>query len=39
VQKLDAVDQIKNLLNIGFSACQQIKLEHFGPFAQQAATP
>ena len=38
VQKLDAVDQIENLLKIGFSAGQQIKLEHFGPFAQPAAT-
>ena len=37
VQKMDGVDQIENLLKIGFSAGQAIKLEHFGPFAQQAA--
>ena len=38
VQKLDAVDQIGNLLKIGVSAGEKIRLEHFGPFAQQAAT-
>lgn len=37
VQKMDGVDQIENLLKIGLSAGQAIKLEHFGPFAQQAA--
>ena len=38
VQKLDAVDQIENLLKIGLSAGQKIKLEHFRPFTRQAAT-
>lgn len=33
VQKIDGVDQIENLLKIGLSAGQHIKLEHFGPFA------
>jgi hypothetical protein len=37
VQKMDGVDQIENLLKIGLSAGQQIKLEHFGPLAHQAA--
>jgi len=27
-----------NLLNIGLSGGQQVKLEDFGPFAQQGAT-
>jgi hypothetical protein len=36
VQKLDAVDQMDNLLKIGLSAGEKIKLEHFGPFAQEA---
>jgi len=38
VQKLDAVDQIENLLKIGLSAGEKIKLEHFGPFAQEPNT-
>ena len=38
VQKMDGVDQIENLLKIGLSAGEQIKLEHFGPFAQKAPT-
>ena len=33
VQKLDAVDQMDNLLNIGLSAGKKIKLEQLGPFA------
>jgi len=37
VQKLDAVDQMDNLLQIGLNAGEKIKLEHFGPFAHQAA--
>jgi predicted acylesterase/phospholipase RssA len=37
VQKLDAVDQIDNLVQIGLSAGQKIKLEHFGSFAERAA--
>ena len=37
VQELDAVDQVENLLKIGLSAGEKIKLEHFGSFAQQAA--
>jgi hypothetical protein len=32
VQKLDAVDQMDNLLAIGQAAGQQILLEHFGSF-------
>lgn len=36
VQKLDAVDQIDNLLQIGFNAGENIKLEHLGSFAQKA---
>ena len=35
VQKLDAVDQIENLLKIGLSAGEKIKTEHFGSFAQK----
>ena len=38
VQKLDAVDQIENLLKIGLSAGEKTKHEHFGPFAQQGPT-
>jgi predicted acylesterase/phospholipase RssA len=38
VQKLDAVDQIENLLKIGRSAGKKIQLEHFGSFAQKAAS-
>jgi hypothetical protein len=37
VPKLGAVEQIENLVKIGLSAGDKIKLEHFGPFAQQAA--
>ena len=33
VQKLDAVDQMDNLLKIGTAAAQQIDLKHFGNFA------
>jgi hypothetical protein len=36
VQKLDAVDQIDNLLQIGLNAGEKIKLEHLGSFAQKA---
>jgi hypothetical protein len=32
VQKLDAVDQMDNLLAIGQAASQQIQLAHFGSF-------
>ena len=32
VQKLDAVDQIENLLAIGKAAAKQIELKHFGSF-------
>jgi patatin-like phospholipase len=39
VQKLDAVDQIDNLVRIGLSAGEKIKLEHFGPFARQGTNP
>jgi hypothetical protein len=35
VQKLDGVDQIDNLLQIGLSAGKKIKLEHLGFFAQK----
>lgn len=35
VQKLDAVDQMDNLLKIGVTAGEKIKLEHFGSFAHQ----
>jgi hypothetical protein len=38
VQKLDAVEQIDNLVQIGLSAGKKIKLEHFGSFAERAAT-
>lgn len=38
VQKLDAVDQVDNLLEIGFSAGEKIKLEHLGAFAERAGT-
>jgi len=38
VQKMDGVDQIENLLKIGLNAGDKIELEHFGPFARQAAT-
>ena len=38
VQKLDAVDQVDNLLEIGFSAGKKIKLEHLGAFAETAGT-
>jgi uncharacterized protein len=34
VQKLDAVDQMDNLLAIGQAASEQIKLEHFGSFIE-----
>lgn len=37
VQKLDAVDQIDNLVQIGLCAGKKIKLEHFGSFAERAA--
>lgn len=38
VQKLDGVDQIDNLLQIGEKTGDKIRLEHFGSFAKQAAT-
>lgn len=38
VQKLDAIDQIDNLVQIGLSAGKQIELKHLGPFAKRAAT-
>jgi hypothetical protein len=38
VQKLDAVDQMDNLLTIGLSAGKKINLAHFGAFAQESAT-
>ena len=38
VQQLDAVDQIDNLLTIGRSAGKKVNLEHFGTFAQRAAS-
>ena len=38
VQKLDAVDQIDNLLQIGNKAGQKIKAEHFGVFAENLAS-
>jgi hypothetical protein len=34
VQKLDAVDQMDNLLAIGQAAGQQIQLAHFGSFIE-----
>ena len=34
VQKLDAVDQIENLLKIGTAAAKQIDLKHFGSFTK-----
>ncbi|MDQ2945915.1 MAG: patatin-like phospholipase family protein, partial [Acidobacteriota bacterium] len=34
VQKLDAVDQMDNLLKIGTAAAKQIDLKHFGNFAR-----
>ena len=34
VQKLDAVDQMSNLLAIGTAASKQIDLKHFGSFVQ-----
>jgi hypothetical protein len=37
VQKLDAVDQIDNFLQIGVNAGENIKLEHLGSFAKQPA--
>ena len=37
VQKLDAVDQIDNLVEIGLKAGGKIKAEHLGSFAQKAA--
>jgi predicted acylesterase/phospholipase RssA len=37
VQKLDAVDQMDNLLRIGKAAAAQISLEHFGSFAKPGA--
>ena len=36
VQKLDAVEQVDNLLEIGFSAGEKIKLERLGAFGQPA---
>ncbi|MFL6351966.1 MAG: hypothetical protein ACJ74Z_08975 [Bryobacteraceae bacterium] len=38
VQQFDAVDQVDNLLEIGFSAGKKIKLEHLGAFAGRAGT-
>jgi hypothetical protein len=38
VQKLDAVDQVDNLFQIGLSAGKAIKLEHFGSFVERVAT-
>jgi uncharacterized protein len=35
VQKLDAVEQIGNLLQIGLSAGEKIRLEHFGSFGRE----
>jgi len=32
VQKMDAVDQIENLLNIGEKAGRNIDVKHFGSF-------
>jgi uncharacterized protein len=37
VQKLDAVDQNDNLLQIGMNAGENIRLEHLGSFAKQPA--
>jgi uncharacterized protein len=34
VQKLDAVDQMDNLLKIGTAAARQIDLKHFGSFVE-----
>jgi len=39
VQKLDAVDQMDNLLAIGQAAGQQIQLEHFGSFVEGKKGP
>jgi|SRR5580658_160860 hypothetical protein len=36
VQKLDAVDQIENLIQIGLKAGDKIKLEHLAFFAPKA---
>lgn len=38
VQKLDAVDQMDNLLKIGLSAGKKISLEQLGPFADRVRT-
>jgi hypothetical protein len=34
VQKLDAVDQMDNLVKIGTAAAEQIDLKHFGSFVE-----
>ncbi len=39
VQKLDAVDQMDNLLKIGQAAGQQIQLAHFGSFVNSKKGP
>jgi uncharacterized protein len=36
VQKLDAVDQIENLIQIGLKPGDKIKLQHLGPFVPKA---
>jgi hypothetical protein len=36
VQKLDAFDQIENLIEIGLKAADKIKLEHLASFAPKA---
>ncbi len=38
VQKLDAVDQMDNLLKIGLNAGEKVKLEHLGSFVQELTT-
>jgi uncharacterized protein len=38
VQKLDAVEQIENLLQIGIASAKQVALQHFGSFVQQVRT-
>lgn len=34
IQKLDAVDQMENLLQIGIASARQVDIRHFGPFLQ-----
>ena len=35
VQRMDAVDQMSHLLEIGRAAGETVRLEHFGRFAQE----